>query len=212
MSRADTPSCPRAPRVRLLIVPGLGDSGPGHWQTWLQGLHRHATRVSQHDWQQPELERWSARIASTIEHGGPGPWVAVAHSFGVLALAHHLAGAPDSSIAGALLVAPANPDRFGLVEALPRRALPALSSMVLSQNDPWMPLSVGLRWARHWGSHVVNLGEVGHINIDSGFGAFPFARRWVMAMEQRLVQQRRQAAGERADVDADGDDPDGLAA
>lgn len=196
MSTADTPSCACAPPVRLLIVPGLGDSGPEHWQTWLQGLHRHATRVTQRDWLQPDLERWSARIGSTLERAGPGPWVAVAHSFGVLALVHHLARTPGSPVAGALLVAPANPERFGLGEALPRGTLPALNSMVLSQNDPWMPLGVGLRWARHWGSHVVNLGEVGHINVASGFGAFPFARRWVMAMEQRLVQRRRSAADE----------------
>lgn len=33
--------------ARLLIVPGLNDSGPAHWQTWLQGLHRGAVRVQQ---------------------------------------------------------------------------------------------------------------------------------------------------------------------
>lgn len=210
MTTADNRACDCPPPVRLLIVPGLGDSGPGHWQTWLQGLHRHATRVQQRDWQQPDLERWSARIGSTLERAGPGPWVAVAHSFGVLALAHHLAQTTRSPIAGALLVAPANPDRFGLGEALPRTALPVLNSMVLSQNDPWMPMAVGLRWARHWGSHVVNLGDVGHINVAAGFGAFPFARRWVMAMEQRPVRQRRQVGD--AVLAADDEDLPSLAA
>ena len=100
--------------------------------------------------------------------------------------------------------------RFGLGEALPRTALPVLNSMVLSQNDPWMPMAVGLRWARHWGSHVVNLGDVGHINVAAGFGAFPFARRWVMAMEQRLVRQRRQAGD--AVLAADDEDLPSLAA
>lgn len=212
MSQNPQPDCACPAPVRLLIVPGLGDSGPGHWQTWLQGLHRHATRVTQRKWQQPDLERWSARIASTVEYGGPGPWVAVAHSYGALALAHHLTNTPDSPIAAALLVAPANPDRFGQGEALPRTPLPCLHSMVLSQNDPWMPLSVGLRWARHWGSHVVNLGEAGHINVAAGFGAFPFARRWVMAMEQRLVRQRRHAAAFDDEALADDDDLTSLAA
>src|SRR5688572_8243008 len=61
---------------RLLIVPGLGDSGPAHWQTWLQHGDRHALRVRQRDWTSPDLDRWAARIASTLERAGPGPWIA----------------------------------------------------------------------------------------------------------------------------------------
>ena len=29
---------------RVLIIPGLHDSGPTHWQTWLQGQYRDARR------------------------------------------------------------------------------------------------------------------------------------------------------------------------
>jgi predicted alpha/beta hydrolase family esterase len=39
--------------TRLLIVPGLHDSGPTHWQSWLQALHRGALRVQQRDWNDP---------------------------------------------------------------------------------------------------------------------------------------------------------------
>jgi hypothetical protein len=185
------PGCGCAPPVQLLIVPGLGDSGPGHWQTWLQGLVRPSTRVVQRHWREPDLERWSARIGSTAEHLSPGPCIAVAHSFGVLALAHHLATTRQSPIRAALLVAPADPDRFGLGELLPRSKLPVPITLVLSQTDPWLPASVGQRWAAQWGSPVVNLGDVGHINVASGFGAFPFAQRWVTAMTQRLHRERR---------------------
>lgn len=97
--------------ARLLIVPGLHDSGPAHWQTWLQAGDRHALRVEQRNWSTPDLARWSARIASTLERAGPGPWVAVAHSFGCLALVHHLAQRPGTGLAAALLVAPADPDK-----------------------------------------------------------------------------------------------------
>lgn len=180
--------------LRLLIVPGLHDSGPTHWQSWLQALHRHSLRVVQRDWHTPDLERWSARIAGTLERAGPGPWVVVAHSFGVLALAHHLSQRPAPDITGVLLVAPAEPDKFGVAESLPQEPLPVTSTLVGSQTDPWMRVDSAARWARRWGSHWINLGDAGHINAEAGFGPLPLARRWVLAMEQRLARDAHRAS------------------
>ncbi|MBI3369128.1 MAG: alpha/beta hydrolase [Burkholderiales bacterium] len=134
----------RAPR--LLLVPGLNDSDGGHWQSWLQGLYRHSVRVVQRDWAKPDLERWSARIAATLERAGPGAWLAVGHSFGCLALAHHLAHRPESPLRAVLLVAPAEPDRFGLAESLPQGRLPISSTVVASDTDPWMSSGSARRW------------------------------------------------------------------
>jgi predicted alpha/beta hydrolase family esterase len=175
---------------RLLIVPGLNDSGPAHWQTWLQAFDRRAVRVSQRDWATPDLERWAARIASVLEHAGPGPWIAAAHSFGCLALVRHLARRPDSGVAAALLVAPADPHRFGVAGLLPAHALRVPSVVVGSETDPWMSASEARAWSRRWGSHFVNLGDAGHINVASGFGPLPLARRWTIAMGQRLQRAR----------------------
>jgi predicted alpha/beta hydrolase family esterase len=91
----------RRDAVRLLVIPGLGDSGPAHWQTWLQARRRHSVRVRQHDWQAPDLPRWSARIGETLARERAGAWVAVAHSVGCLALARHLAGRAPPRDAGA---------------------------------------------------------------------------------------------------------------
>lgn len=189
---------------RLLIVPGLHDSPAGHWQSWLQALYRHSVRVVQHDWETPDLERWSAEIATTLDRAGPGPWVVAAHSFGVLALVHHLAqrqapqtrppGAAGSDIVAALLVAPAEPAKFGVAQALPHVPLAPLTTVVGSQTDPWMRIDSAHRWSRRWGSHFVNLGDAGHVNLESGHGPLPLARRWVLAMTQRLARDRHHAA------------------
>ena len=49
----DSPDNP----VRLLVVPGLNDSGPGHWQTWLASQYwRRAVQVQQLDWVCPDLK------------------------------------------------------------------------------------------------------------------------------------------------------------
>jgi len=171
---------------RLLIIPGFHDSGPAHWQTWLQAQYPDARRVTQRDFEQAHLQRWADRIQSTLAHGGgAGEWIAVAHSFGVLALVQHLATHRDSPIREALLVAPAEPDRFGIAELLPHHRLPIATTLIASQTDPWMSAASAQRWAGRWGASLSNLGPVGHINTESGFGPFPLAQRWV---EARLRQ------------------------
>ena len=136
---------------RLLIIPGLNDSDSGHWQTWLQAQFPGSRRVVQHRPQVGELERWSARIQDVLDQHPETDWVAAAHSFGVLALAHHLAQVQQrgerSRIRQALLVAPAEPDRFGVAELLPHRRLPVPTTLIASQNDPWMSSVNALRWA-----------------------------------------------------------------
>jgi predicted alpha/beta hydrolase family esterase len=177
--------------VRLLVVPGLHDSGPAHWQTWLQAQHRDAVRVEQADWHTADLETWASRIDHTLAQAGSGPWIAVAHSFGCLALARHFALRPASGIAAALFVAPAEPETFGAATCLPQGKLPVPSALVASDTDPWMTAASTRRWARRWGSHWLSLGDAGHINSESGFGPLPFARRWVGAMAQRLAREQR---------------------
>ena len=183
-------AAPYAP-PRLLIVPGLHDSGPAHWQTWLQQQYRDSRRVVQRDFGRPDLQRWAERIHSTLDSAGSGEWIAVAHSFGVLALVRHLAEHADSPIRQALLVAPAEPDRFGVAESLPQRRLAIPSTLIASQNDPWMSAASAQRWAGRWGSHLTQLGQVGHINSESGFGPFPLARRWVESARARAAYEHR---------------------
>ncbi|MDN3918696.1 RBBP9/YdeN family alpha/beta hydrolase [Roseateles violae] len=196
MSAIAADVCPRTPR--LLIVPGLHDSGPAHWQSWLERGDRAATRVVQRDFAHPDLARWSARIDRVLETAGEegGRWIAVAHSFGTLALVDHLRRRPDSPIREALLVAPADPDRFGIAEALPHRPLGRPLRLIASRNDPWMSAANAARWAARWGASLSDLGAVGHINTEAGFGPFPLARQWVEAARARAARERRVALAE----------------
>ena len=177
--------------ARVFIVPGLHDSSPAHWQTWLQSRHCGALRVRQADWDDPQLERWADAVGATVRQAGPARWIAVAHSFCCLALARHLAQQPDTPIVAALLVAPADPDKFGVAPLLPRRALGVPGLLVASDTDPWMSAPRALEWGQRWGLNTFNLGDAGHINAESGFGPWPFAGRWVHAMQQRLARQAR---------------------
>lgn len=178
--------------ARLLIVPGLHDSGPGHWQSRLELLHPGAVRVVQDHWDRPDLEAWAARMAATIErHGGDRQdWIVAAHSFGCLTTVRHLLARPDLPLAAVLLVAPADPNKFGVTEHLLGR-LPLSPVLVASETDPWMSPVAVRRWAHHWHSRFISIGDTGHINIDSGHGPLPLAEQWVTRQQQRLARRQR---------------------
>jgi uncharacterized protein len=182
--------------VRLLVIPGLRDSGPAHWQTWLEGQYlKRAHRVRQADWDAPDLLFWAARIRDTLARHPPSRWVAVAHSFGCLALLRYLlecdaAGEP-SGVQGALLVAPADPAKFGVALQLPLSRLAVPTVLIASETDPWMRFESACRWSRVWGSRLVSLGDAGHINTESGFGPLPQAKSIVETMIHRLERERR---------------------
>lgn len=100
-------------RHTVLIVPGFHGSGPGHWQTWLEGELPDARRVGGIDWDTPLLARWAGEVRREIDEAAGAVWL-VAHSFGCLASVVAAADRPHK-VAGLLLVAPADPERFELL-------------------------------------------------------------------------------------------------
>ena len=170
--------------IQTVIVPGWRDSGPGHWQSlWAESVVG-AVRVSQDNWISPTRQAWVGRIAETIL-AQDGPVVLAAHSLGCIA-STHLPPDAVARIQGALLVAPADPERRApLVDfaPVPYQPLPYRSVVVASSNDPYCPVRTAGAYARSWGSEFVRLQNAGHINIDSGFGAWPLG----LALLQSLV-------------------------
>src|SRR5438034_7658261 len=96
------------PGARVLVLPGLGSSGPDHWQTLWEERYGYE-RVVQDDWDRPSLAAWVDRLDESIGRA-PGPVVLVAHSLGCAALAHWATRAPTGNVVGALAVAPADVD------------------------------------------------------------------------------------------------------
>lgn len=156
-------------RGPVLVVPGLRDSGANHWQTHWQRRYPDFIRVRQADWNTPDLDRWARALveaALAVEE----PALVIAHSFGCLA-AVRAARFQSELIAGALLVAPAEPAKFGAERTL-GGPLPFPSTVIGSADDPWIALDSSRRWAETWGAEFVNIGHAGHINADSGFGGW----------------------------------------
>ncbi|MBB2672304.1 UNVERIFIED_ORG: hypothetical protein GGE44_001857 [Rhizobium esperanzae] len=168
----------KASDADILIIPGYTNSGPGHWQSRWEAKLSTARRVEQAEWTKPVREDWIARIAEEV-NASTRPVVLVAHSLGVPSAIHAI---PlfRNRVAGAFFVAPpdvSNPDirpkhlmTFG---PYPREPLPFPSITVASRNDPFGSYDHADDIASSWGSFLVDAGEAGHINADSGHGPWP---------------------------------------
>lgn len=191
--------------TRTLLIPGIDASPAPHWQHWWQAKDPMALTVHQHDWATPTPEAWEAEVAGAVlQHPGA---VLVAHSLGCLVVARLLAKWPQLNIAGALLVAPADPSRSRRLSRFadtPRGELPVPVTLVASRTDPWMSFDAAVTLAADWGATLVDLGDAGHVNVDSGFGPWPEglslrdglkrrSRLWVRQPTERRAPHRRWA-------------------
>ena len=164
-----------APRV--LIVPGWGDSGPEHWQSRWEQANPEFRRVVQRDWLSPVCREWVEALERAIRGAG-APVVLVAHSLGCVAVAHCARGR-TLPVHGALLVAPPDverPDFPDVIEGfapIPREPLPFPSVVVASRDDQFSEFERTRALAVAWGSRLVDVGPLGHVNADAGLGPWP---------------------------------------
>lgn len=163
----------------ILIVPGLGNSGADHWQTRWQAKLPKARRIEQSSWDHPTRAAWVEAIRTAVAESSQ-PVVAVAHSLGVIALVAALTEGTPAPVAGAFLVSPPNEDAIrSLAEvdqafaAIPTAPLPCPSVLVASRNDPYARYEDLEGMALDWGSRLVDAGEAGHVNGESGHGPWP---------------------------------------
>ena len=174
---------------RILIVAGLHDSGPDHWQTWFETQLAGCERVRRRDWARPDLADWADTVARAVERKRGPAWL-VAHSFGCLATVR-AASEVGGLIEGALLVAPADPSRFDLADTLVNCRLPFPSLLVASRNDPWMSFKAAREWSWRWGSRLVDAGAAGHINAEAGFGPWHGGLHLLQRLKREVADARQ---------------------
>lgn len=173
----------------VLIVPGLRDHVAEHWQTVLGARLPRRAADGPHG---PRLHGAAIeREAQAVE----GPLVVVAHSGGAVMLAHW-ARSTRRPVLGALLATPPDferpmPEGYPTIADLaaggwlpvPRERLPFPSIVAASRNDPLGSFDRVAGLARDWGSRLVDLGPVGHLNPASGFGEWPMAESLISELE-----------------------------
>ncbi|MBV8274921.1 MAG: serine hydrolase family protein [Verrucomicrobia bacterium] len=161
----------------VLIIPGLGSSGPEHWQSLWEARHPEYQRVSQTEWERPQRLDWIQNLNAAIL-AADHPVVLVAHSMGCIAAIHWAAAACNtaSRVVATLLVAPPDVEAETIpvgptgFAPCPLIRLPFKSIAVASTNDPFATLERAKMFAAAWGSELVILESAGHINAASGYG------------------------------------------
>ena len=173
-------------KTSVVFVPGLRDHVADHWQTLLQARLPGSMCVPRLGKDNLSRLSWVEALDATVDAAG-GPVVLVAHSAGVMMVAHW-AHMHRGRVAGALLAAPPDfeaglPAGYPSREALlrngwlptPRKRLAFPSIVAASDNDPLASAACVAGFARDWGSELVNAGAVGHLNPAAGFGDWPQA-------------------------------------
>jgi uncharacterized protein len=160
----------------IIILPGIGGSGPTHWQSQWEKTYPNMRRFQPRSWDEPILDNWIAALDTAVQKSAKPPML-VAHSLACL-LVVHWQNRSRLPIAGAFLVAVPDPKSsvfpvkaiaFGDV---PQGRLRFPSLIVASSSDPYSTLDYTKAKAEEWGSAVVSVGQLGHINGDSGVGTW----------------------------------------
>jgi uncharacterized protein len=161
--------------TQYLILPGLGNSGPQHWQTYFEQNGPNFIRVQQSEWDSPDCATWIATIDRAVLAYEPSNVVLIGHSLACCTIAHW-ANIYQRKIKGALLVAPSDIENpvytfpsTGFAP-IPLQTIPFKTLVIASDNDPWVSLERAQLFAKAWGSTLINIGAAGHINADSGYG------------------------------------------
>jgi predicted alpha/beta hydrolase family esterase len=178
----------------ILIVPGLRDHVPAHWQTLLEQKLPNAISVARMERDKLSCAAWVAKLDESLA-AIEGPVILVAHSAGVMIVVHW-AQRHGRPIVGALLAAPPDfesplPDGYPTQEVLttngwlptPRARLPFPTIVGASTNDPLGRYERVETLAQAWGSRLVSLGDVGHLNPASGYGEWPQAETFIRELE-----------------------------
>ncbi|MFJ2582246.1 RBBP9/YdeN family alpha/beta hydrolase [Kitasatospora aureofaciens] len=185
-------------RPPVVIVPGLRDHVADHWQTILAERLAAAGRdvriVPPLTSDQLDCEARVMALEEAVAQT-PGPPILVAHSAGVM-ITVHWALRNRRPVHGALLATPPDfdtplPEGYPTPEALcqhgwtptPRKALPFPSIVAVSDNDPLAHPKRVAELADAWGSSLIGIGSVGHLNPAAGYGPWPRAEELVRELE-----------------------------
>ncbi len=191
-------------QATILIVPGLRDQSEEHWQTRLAARLSRVRTVPPMGRQDLDCGARCAAI-ETEAQAIKGDIVLVAHSGGAITVAHW-AKATRRRVAGALLATPpdfqtpmpAGYPTMGELEyagwlPVPWDPLPFPSLVAASRNDPLAAYDRVAEMAADWGSTLVDLGAVGHLNPASGFGDWPRACDLIRQVDEMRPTARRTA-------------------
>jgi len=180
----------------VVIVHGWNGSPPGHWQHWLAStLAASAHRVHfplLPNPTHPNLHDWLDTLHDTL-NPITAPPIVVCHSIGTILWLHYLQRHPHTRTRKLFLVAPPSKDASPapLQPFFPVPLNPTLlhsttpdALLICSAADPFCPSGAASTYGSplRLQTHLLP-DETAHINLDSGFGPWP----WIASQITTLI-------------------------
>jgi predicted alpha/beta hydrolase family esterase len=159
--------------IRYFTIPGFGNSGPQHWQTYFERSGENFQRIEQEEWNAPACKDWILTIDKAITGYDPATIIFIGHSLGCATIAHW-AKKYNKKIKAAMLVAPSDIESphytfpINGFNPIPKDKINFPTIVIASADDQWVSLDRAKHFADNWGSKFINIGNAGHINAASG--------------------------------------------
>lgn len=157
-----------------LILPGFTNSGPEHWQSYMERKYSNVVRVQQDDWDSPSAA-WVDRLDQVIAETR-GDIVLLGHSCGAVAVTQWAATHACGRVKALILVAPADVDAETAIEPirqqrpLPAKQLGFSALLVHSDNDEHLSEARARSLAALWGCETRLFRAAGHLHTAAGYG------------------------------------------
>lgn len=173
---------------KILILHGWGGSDFPHWQHWLasqlasQGYPIFFPALPFRD--TPRKKVWLAYLEEIMEHFQPDR--IVCHSLGNILWFWYAKKHPKKRFEKVLLVAP--PSKKSSIKSIdtffPYEKPCSLSKqtlLVASTNDQYLDTKEAQELSHELECELTIIENAGHLNADSGYGAWSFAYEWITA-------------------------------
>lgn len=189
-----------------LIIPGLNNSGPAHWQSfWAKSLSD-TSRVVQRNWDDPKKSEWMETLDQAIA-GLTSDTILIGHSLGTVISALWLTevygrgGAVGNAangivanpgarfVKGAFLVSASDADSVDIIKdfaPMPLQKMPVPTWLICSEDDPFVSMERSKQFAEAWGAHLECVGALGHINAKSNLGEWEQGRKLLAEFEKQF--------------------------
>ncbi len=161
----------------ILTIPGIAGGSDRIWHRRWQARMRTARPVEPGETDRPDRTAWVRRIVAAAA-GATRPVVLIGHALGAIAIVHAAPMTAKLNVRAAFLVAPPDPETGRCPPAntflpVPADPLPFPSMLVASRNDPWCAFDQADAFAAAWDSALVDAGNSGRLDVESGHGPWP---------------------------------------
>ncbi|PHR83526.1 MAG: alpha/beta hydrolase [Colwellia sp.] len=180
--------------LNIVFVPGYGNSINGHWQEIWCKEFKNSYWVEQHDWETPHCFDWVEALDLLIQ-SIEGPILLVTHSLGGSTVVEW-SKKHTANILGVFLVAVPDVQSANFPEAISGYQTPPLEKLAFptlvlaSTDDPYSTLARTKYFAKNWGSELISIGNLGHVNTDSNIGEWPEGKKLLNNFIYSLYQMK----------------------